>query len=129
MATATVEKSTVNGQAPAPQNRRTVRPVGNICQEHDRVVLRLEMPGVRKDGLDITIDGDTLTIVGRRDSYAEGVTYLVRERRDADFRATYTLDERVNREKVEAKIENGVLTVTLHLRDEVKPRKIEVKAE
>lgn len=107
--------------------RRTVRPIGNIYEEQDKVVLRLEMPGVAKDGLDININGDTLTIYGRRRSYAEDVTYVVRERHDADYRATYTLDQRVDREKIEAKMENGILTVHLHLREEVKPRKIDVK--
>ncbi len=109
------------------RQRRTVRPIGNICEEQDRVVLRLEMPGVGKDGIDININGDTLSVYGHRRSYADDVSYIVRERRDADFRATYTLDERVDRGKVEAKMENGILTVQLHLKEEVKPRRIEVK--
>ena len=129
MATTSVEKTGTDQVQGQDSQRRTVRPVGNICQEQDKVVLRLEMPGVRKDGLEININADTLSIQGRRDSYAHDVTYLVRERRDADFRATYTLDERVNHDKVEAKMENGVLTLTLHMKDEVKPRKIEVTAD
>ena len=109
--------------------RRAVRPIGNICEEHDAVVLRLEMPGVSKDGIEVNVNGDTLSIYGRRNSYAEDVSYIVRERQDADFRAIYTLDERVNREKVDARMENGILTVRLHLKEEVKPRKIDVKVE
>jgi HSP20 family protein len=109
--------------------RRAVRPIGNICEEHDAVVLRLEMPGVSKDGIEVNVNGDTLSIYGRRSSYAEDVSYIVRERQDTDFRAIYTLDERVNREKVDARMENGILTVRLHLKEEVKPRKIDVKVE
>lgn len=105
-----------------------VRPVGAICEEDGAVVLRLEMPGVPKGSVDINIDGDTLTVVGKRD-LPEEATYLIRERRQGNFRATYTLDERVNRDKVDAKMDKGVLTLTLHLKDEVKPRKIEVKAK
>lgn len=127
MATTAVEKQ--NRDENQTTERRTVRPVGNICQERDAVMLRLEMPGVHKDGIDININGDTLTILGRRDTYADDVTFLVHERRDADFRANYTLDQRVDREKVEAKMDNGVLNVKLHLKDEVKPRKIEVQAD
>ena len=124
MATTAVEK-----QNERTAQRRTIRPVGNICEDKDAVILRLEMPGVNKEGLDVNIDADTLTIRGTRRPYADDVQYVVRERSDADFKATYTLDQRVDREKVEAKMENGILTVTLRLKDEVKPRKIEVKAE
>jgi len=125
MATTTVEKQN------AVQNttRRTIRPIGNICEDKDSVVLRLEMPGVSKDGIDVNIDGDTLTVQGQRNPYAEDVRYVIHERANANFRAAYTLDQRVDRNKVEAKMENGVLTVKLHLKDEVKPRKIEVKTD
>ena len=125
MATQAVEKQDVQKAA----ERRTVRPIGNICEEKDAVVLRLEMPGVSKDGIDVNIDGDTLSIYGRRPGYADEVSYMIHERRDADFRAAYTLDERVDRDKVDAKMENGILTVRLHLKEEVKPRRIEVSAD
>lgn len=108
-------------------NARTVRPVGNICEEDGKVVLRLEMPGVDKNDISVNVDGDVLSIRGHREPATEG-KYLVRERRDGDFFQRYTLDESVNRDKIEAKMENGILTVNLNLKDEVKPRKIEVKA-
>jgi HSP20 family protein len=125
MATTEVQKQETQQAA----QRRTVRPIGNIYEESDAVVLRLEMPGVGKDGIDININGDSLSIYGRRNAYADNVSYVVHERRDADFRAVYTLDERVDRNKVDAKMENGILTVRLHLKEEVKPRKIDVKVE
>jgi HSP20 family protein len=106
---------------------RTIRPVGNICEEDGTVVLRLEMPGVAKNDISVNVDGDVLSIRGHR-AAPEGGKYLVRERREGDFFQRYTLDESVNRDKIAAKMDNGVLTVTLHLKDEVKPRKIEVKA-
>ncbi|MCF7928890.1 MAG: Hsp20/alpha crystallin family protein [Spirochaetales bacterium] len=118
-----------NQQAKKDETRRSIRPVGNIFEEKDAVVLRLEMPGVSKDDLEINVDGDMLNITGHRNPYAEDVGYIVHERADADFRAAYTLDQRIDREKIEAQIERGVLTVKLKLKDEVKPRKIEVKGE
>lgn len=111
------------------KQNRAVRPAGNICEEDGRVVLRLEMPGVTKDSISINVDNDVLSIRGTRPESDEGVKYLVRERRAGDFVQRYTLDESVDREKIEAKMDNGILTVALHLKDEVKPRKIEVHAE
>lgn len=124
MAEKTVQKT--QREAPEPAERTlAIRPASNICEEAGAVVLRLEMPGVNKSGIDVSIEGDTLTVVGTREEREAG-SYLVRERRHGDYRATYTLDERVNREKVEAAMERGVLTLTLHLKDEVKPRKIAI---
>ncbi len=108
--------------------KRTVRPVCSIAEENDAVILQLEMPGVDKNSIELNIDGDTLSVTGRRPEAEGDRVYLVRERRSGDFRATYTIDQRVDREKVDARMENGVLTVTLHLKDEVKRRRIEVKA-
>ena len=108
---------------------QTIRPVHDITEIDGAVILRMETPGVAKDALEVDINGDTLTVLGRRHRYAKGLNYLIRERRDYDYRATYTLDERIDRDRVEAKMENGVLTVTLNLREEIKPRRIEVNVE
>ncbi len=124
------EKSVQKIRQDAPQTTRErrvfVRPASNICEEDAAVILKLEMPGVSKDGIDVNIEGDILTVNGRRGERESG-SFLIRERRHGDYRATYTLDERVNRDKVEATMERGVLTLTLHLKDEVKPRKISIK--
>lgn len=109
--------------------RRFVRPLGTISEESDVVRLRLEMPGVTKDGLSVHVEGDQLLIEGARKPVEEKGTYLLRERPDCDFRQSYTLDETVDRNRIEAELADGILTVTLRLKDEVKPRKIEVKAE
>lgn len=122
----TKENRDVREETRRDGGRRYIRPLGNIWEENDAVHLRLEMPGVSRDGLEITIDGDSLIIVGKRNAYADDVRYIIHERRDADYRAVYTLDERIDRDKVDAKIENGVLMVTLNLKAEVKPRRIEV---
>lgn len=126
MTSTELEKRNSDTLQAAPK-RRAVRPRGDIWEESDVVMLRLEMPGVAKEGIDVTIEGDTLIVYGSRNGYADDVAYVIHERHDADYRAVYTLDERVDRNRVEAKIDNGVLSVALHLKSEVKPRKIEVK--
>jgi HSP20 family protein len=110
----------------AERTKKMVRPACRIEEHEGAVALQLEMPGVNRELVDINIDGDTLTIDGHRSEMEGETTYLLRERRGGDFRAVYTIDQRVDRQKVEARMEHGVLHVTLHLKEEVKPRKIEV---
>lgn len=109
--------------------RRFARPLGTILAEDEVVRLRLEMPGVTKEGLNVHIEGDQLFVDGARKPSEEKGEYLLRERPDCDFHQSYTLDETVDRSRIQAELSNGILTVTLHLKDEVKPRRIEVKAE
>jgi len=103
------------------------RPLGRISEDEGVVLLRLEMPGVAKEGLTIDVDGDLLVVTGVRAEQENSGRYLVRERPRFSFRRTYTLDETVDRNRIDAELSNGVLTVSLHLKEEVKPRKIEVK--
>jgi HSP20 family protein len=92
-----------------------------------RVVL--EMPGVSKDGLEVKIENNELRVLGRRDheKTVEG-THILRERARGDYLMTYTLDETVDTSKVDALLENGILTLTLELKEAVKPRTIQVRA-
>ena len=110
------------------ETRRVLRPVGNIWEEDGKVMLRLEMPGVTKDNIDLRIENDQLLVRGRREVHDDNQNYVIRERVRGDFAQTYTLDDTIDRERIEARMERGILTVTLHLKDAVKPRRIEVKA-
>lgn len=119
-----LEKRTERG---TPETRR-IRSACTICEDDGKIVMRLEMPGVSKDNLDINIENNQLTIFGKRNTPETEGTYVVRERRDGDFYQVYTLDETVDRNKVEASMENGILYLTLHLKEAEKPKKIEVKS-
>jgi len=90
-----------------------------------RVVL--EMPGVSTANLEVRIENNELRISGRRDA-PEG-TFVLRERSQGNFLQTYTLDETVDPSKVEAVLEKGILTLTLDLKDHVKPRTVRVRGE
>lgn len=106
-----------------------VRPFSNIMEQNDAVVLRLEMPGVRKENLELNVENDRMVIIGRRDPMPEEARYVVRERRIGEFFQSYTLDDTIDRNRIDAKLEHGILTVTLHLKESEKPRRIEVKAK
>jgi HSP20 family protein len=107
---------------------RFIRPFCFICEEEQGVVtLKLEMPGVSKDQLDIDVDGNELQVTGRREAGDSEGTYLMRERSAGTFRQVYTLDDTIDRSKIEASLEGGVLTLNLHRRESEKPRKITIK--
>lgn len=107
---------------------RTVRPFANICEQDGKVLLRLEMPGVGKENLEVSVEGNELRVYGKRSVPEPQGEYVVRERRGADFYQAYTIDETIDRERIDAKLENGVLQLTLNLKESEKPRKIDVKS-
>jgi HSP20 family protein len=119
-----------NGQreaAPA-QNQQTefVAPEVNIFETKDGYVLEAEMPGVNKAGLEITVEGNELTISGHQAAEPFNGQSLLRERRNVDYRRTFELDPAIDTAKVSARIEQGIVTLTLPKSEIVKPRKIVV---
>src|SRR4029077_4493054 len=103
-----------------------VAPEVNIFETKEGYVLEAEMPGVGKDGLEITLEGNEITLVGRRNPETVNGEVLFRERRLADYRRVFELDPAIDTGKVAAKVEQGVLTLTLPKSEQVKPRKISV---
>jgi HSP20 family protein len=84
------------------------------------------MPGVSKDGLQVTVEGTEITIVGRRAVDTTTGVPLFRERSGADYRRVFELDPAIDTSKVTARMEQGVLTLTLPKSERVKPRRIKV---
>jgi HSP20 family protein len=118
-------------QQSKPSVERAVRqeyaaPEVNIFENKDGYVLEAEMPGVNKEGLEITLEGNELTIVGRRHAEAAPGEALFRESPARDYRRLFELDPAIDTSKVAAKVEQGVLTLTLPKSEKVKPRKIKV---
>jgi len=93
----------------------------------DRFYVDAEMPGFRKEDIDITLEDGVLTIHGdRKDEKKEGRTTLHVERRWSRFERSFTLPTAVNENSVKASLEDGVLRITLDKREEVKSRKIQI---
>ena len=106
--------------------KRALVPACSITEDGGVVAVKLEMPGVAKEGLEVRIEGNSLSVEGRRDrAEAEG-TFLVRERRRGDFSKSFTLDETVDREKIEAELNDGILNLRLHIKEAAKPRRIAI---
>jgi len=108
------------------QTESFLTPPANIRELKDAYLLEVEMPGVSKKGLDITVEGNELVIIGHRsDPHLEGVP-VIRESRPVSYRRVFELDPSIHSGKLTAKIEQGILTLTLPKAEELKPRKIEV---
>jgi len=103
-----------------------VAPEVNIFEAKDGYVLEAEMPGVNKNGLEITLEGNEMTILGHRSVAALSGEALLRESREADYRRVFELDPAIDTGKISARMEQGLLTLTLPKSEKVKPRKIAV---
>ena len=101
-------------------------PQVNIVETKDSLILETEMPGVSKQGLEVLLEGNELTIVGRRQTGVPGAEPVYRESSSRDFRREFVLDPSIDTSKLSATIEQGMLTVTLPKTEKVKPRKIQV---
>jgi len=107
--------------------REYIRPVVDIYQTRDGYVLEAELPGVSKDGLSINLEGNLLTVEGRRSAPALAESeFFYRESSAADFRRVFELDPAIDAAKVSARMEQGILTLTLPKVEAAKPRKIAV---
>jgi HSP20 family protein len=101
-------------------------PLANILETNDGYLLEAEMPGVGKEGLDITVENGELTIVGHRLPMQSRGREVYRESRAVDYRRTFELDPSIDTAKVTAHIDQGVLKLHLPKAESVKPRKITV---
>lgn len=109
-----------------PQSEQFVAPAASITENADGYQLMIEMPGVNKEGLEISIENNELTILGRRSlPTIEGVA-IHRESRPHNYRRIFEIDPSIDTAKISAKIDQGVVSLTLPKAEQVKPRKITV---
>jgi len=108
------------------QAEQFVTPPASVVEAGDGYRLEVEMPGVNKDGLEISIDNTELTIVGRRSLPVVEGTLVHRESRPENFRRTFEIDPSIDANKINAKIDQGLVSLTLPKAEHVKPRKITV---
>jgi len=103
-------------------------PAMNVWDEGETICVEAEVPGVRKDHLEVVAVGNELTLKGRRAPLEGKLAYHRRERGTGEFVRMVTLPCEVNPDKVEATLDNGVLLIRLPKAETAKPRQISIKA-
>ena len=103
-------------------------PPVDIFENEDKYMIMLDMPGTTKENIEITTEGDTLTVTGKVGAVDENWKAILKEFKMGDYKRDFTIGNKVNVEKINAKYENGVLSIELDKSEQAKPRKIEVKA-
>src|SRR5215213_2638098 len=103
-------------------------PAINVYAHQDGIVITAELLGVNEGDLDISVHRDTVTLRGERQDQTEAQGCHRRERRSGPFGRTFSLPFQVDPERVEAKLLNGILTLTLHRPEQDKPKRIRVSA-
>jgi len=101
----------------------------DIYQTGDSVVVKTPLQGIKPEDVEVTIEGNTLTMRGesRADEEAKEEDYILRERRHGTFCRSVTLPAGLDTDKAEASYENGVLTLSIPRREEARPKSIKVK--
>lgn len=107
-----------------------VEPSVDVYETADSVVLKAVTPGVKPDDVEITVKGNYLAISGesKEETETKDKNYLRRETRTGTFSRMIELPAGLQTDKGDAKFENGVLTITFPKAEQVKPKKIQIKA-
>lgn len=110
------------------ENRNARFPAINVRANDEAVTVSAELPGVSADQVDVSVEGDTFTLKGRRNDEVAGEndTWHRRERRQGEFTRIVELPYSVDVDKVQATLRNGILTVHLPRLEAEKPRRIAI---
>ncbi len=114
-------------QQESDRARSFVTPPANILATDNEYLLELEMPGVDKEGLEVTVEGNELTIIGRRKFDRPNGELCYCESAQADFRRMFELGPDVNTAGVTAEMHQGVLKLHLPKSEQSKPKRVEIK--
>jgi HSP20 family protein len=128
------EMQTTAAQSPAETAESTrgvpvFRPLADIREGNNAVILALEMPGVGSDDVEVELERRVLTIRGRgRVTAPEGYRRVYAEYTEGDYERVFTLSEDIDEASIRANMHNGVLTLELPRAEAAKPKRIAVKA-
>lgn len=115
-----------------PSTRETMvaaewTPLIDVCENDRGYLLKVEIPGVPREAVKVTVQEGVLTVTGYRAQDREGVKYHRVERPYGTFARSFTLPDYVDESQVTAEFKNGVLQILLPKTEKVKPKSVEVK--
>lgn len=105
------------------------QPAVDIIETAQHYEIQLDLPGVKTDQISIELEDNTLRISGEKTrTQSEGETYRYKERVAGSFARQFRLPENANLNAINARFENGVLSLTIQKQEQAKPRKIEIQS-
>ncbi len=115
----------------ADRDRESWNPPMDVLEKDGNLILRLQVPGISEKDINLKLEGSVLTISGEKKSTddAKDADYRQSEISYGSFSRTFTLPETVEAEKISASFKNGILTVTMPGRPEIKPRTIKINKQ
>ncbi|MES9991379.1 MAG: Hsp20/alpha crystallin family protein [Candidatus Thiodiazotropha sp.] len=116
----------------SPQQRelpqRSIRPEVDIYEDETGITLKADLPGVTKEGLDIQVDKETLSIDGKAEiDMPEAMQAVYADVRATRYQRSFSLSNELDGDKAEASLSDGVLSLRIPKREQYQPRKIEVR--
>ncbi|PYX62556.1 MAG: heat-shock protein Hsp20 [Acidobacteria bacterium] len=123
---AIAENQNQTARTRAQADGRYVAPPANISATDNAYLVELEMPGVDKSGLEITVEANELTIIGRRKTETPQGELCYCESALADYRRSFELGPDIDTSKIEAEMDQGVLKLRLPKSEKAKPRKVQI---
>lgn len=121
------QEKNLAGREDTRSQEQYITPPVDIYENGEGLIVKADLPGVPKEGLDVRVENNLLTIRGKAAHVAPGDP-VYREYGLVNFFRQFELSDRVDQVKISAELKNGVLTLRLPKAEEAKPRKIEVKA-
>jgi HSP20 family molecular chaperone IbpA len=108
---------------------RVFTPYVDMAETKDGFVIWADVPGATKDGINIKLDSDVLSVsVGVSDTGPEGMPLLYREHYAGNYEVSFRISDGIKRDKISAELKDGVLKVVLPKAEKASPRQIKVKA-
>ncbi len=123
------EKSAVSRQAGTQRSESAMRPAVDVLETAEGITLYADMPGVSKEHLNLQVEGNTLIVEGELQvRMPEQMEALYADVRSTVYRCSFVLSPELENNRIEASLKDGVLTVRIPKRTELRARRIEVQS-